>query len=214
MVVRQRAKTAVPILVGPLVIIGLLMIAAHGADQSNRTSVSLASFNTDGSVDLPAEYRQWWHIGTRYKPDGVSILDGLPLKVPELMNAYAEPGAMASFQKTRMWPDGTQIVKEMSAIEVGDGCNEKTRICAKSIGSGIFEANFMGLGMMVKDAKRFPDAPGNWAYFSFGHKPPPYAKASAVRPATQCESCHVALAADTDYVISRAHIGLSRKGGN
>ena len=159
-------------------------------------------------------YRQWWHIGTRYKPDGVSILDGLPLEVPELFNAYAEPGATATFQKTGRWSDGTQIVKEMSAIQVGDGCDEKTHICTKAIGSGIFEANFMGLGLMVKDTKRFPNSLGNWAYFSFGHRPPPYDRTSFVRPATRCEGCHAALASDTDYVISKAHLGLTAPSEN
>lgn len=99
----------------------------------------------------------------------------------------------------------------MSAIQTGKDCNEATRICTKDIGAGIFEVYYTGLGMMVKDAKRFPDAPGKWAYFSFGHKPPPYDSPSPVRPKEQCESCHVALASDTDYVISRAHIGLARK---
>jgi hypothetical protein len=130
------------------------------------------------------------------------------------MNAYVEPSAMAAFQKTGKWPDGTQIVKEMSAIEVDPGCDETTCICKKDIGNGIFETSFMGLGMMVKDAKRFPNAPGNWGYFSFGHKPPPYSSTASVRPKEQCESCHVALASETDYVISRAHIGLAQHAGD
>lgn len=74
---------------------------------------------------------------------------------------------MASFQKTGKWPDGSQIVRELSTIQVGESCNATTRICKKDIGSGIFQAGYIGLGMMVKDAKRFPDAPGNWAYFQF-----------------------------------------------
>lgn len=152
-------------------------------------------------------------ISPRYKPDGTSILDGLPLKVPEIMNAYVEPSAMASFQKTGKWPDGSQIVRELSTIQVGESCNATTRICKKDIGSGIFQAGYIGLGMMVKDAKRFPDAPGNWAYFSFGHMAPPYDSTSPVRMKEQCEACHVPLASETDYVISRAHIGLVTKSG-
>ena len=80
------------------------------------------------------------------------------------MNAYVEPTAMAWFQKTGQWPDGSQIVKEMSAIQVGNHCNRTIRVSTKSIGDGILEANYVGLGMMVKDAKRFPEAPGNWGF--------------------------------------------------
>ncbi len=66
--------------------------------------------------------------------------------------------------------------------------------------------------MMIKDQRRFPDAPGHWGYFSFGHKPQPYDNTAALMPPNRCVPCHVNLAADTDYVISRAHIGLSRHG--
>ena len=192
---------------------GLLMMAVvstitvHDAASDSPPSLARATFHPDGTVDLPVGYRQWTHVGTRYKPDGTSILDGLPLKVPEILNAYVEPGAMASFARTGKWPDGTQIVKEMSAIEVGNDCNATTRICGGPTGDGIFEARFMGLGLMVKDAGRFADAPGYWAYFSFGHKSPPYDSTSPARAKSQCELCHVALAAETDYVFSRVHLG-------
>jgi hypothetical protein len=61
----------------------------------------------------------------------------------------------------------------------------------------------------TRHAKRFPNATGHWGYFSFGHRPPPYDKTATVRDKQQCESCHINLASDTDYVISRAHIGLT-----
>jgi hypothetical protein len=68
----------------------------------------------------------------------------------------------------------------------------------------------MGLGMMVKDVNRFPDSPGNWGYFEFGHKPPPYVPASAPRSSAQCADRHTTGASDTDYIVSRSHIGLIR----
>jgi hypothetical protein len=88
------------------------------------------------------------------------------------------------------------------------GCDATTHICVRDIGHGIFETTYMGLGMMVKDEKRFPDASGHWGYFSFGHRPWPYENTSPLRPTTQCQGCHVALASESDYVIIRAHIGL------
>ena len=139
-----------------------------GIGRRSDAVIARASFGPDGSIDLPVGYRQWSHVGTRYKPDGISILDGLPLRVPEIMNAYVEPSAVAWFQKTGEWPDGSQIVKEMSAIQVGNRCNQTTRICNKSIGDGIFQANYVGLGMMVKDSMRFPMLPAIGAISASG----------------------------------------------
>jgi hypothetical protein len=181
------------------------------ADPQPSGGVTRASFTTDGSVKLPTGYRQWFHIGTRFKPVGINILDFLPTKTPEIFNAYVEPTAMAAFEATGKWPEGTQIVKEFSTVMTGANCDERTSLCTTELGSGIFETGFIGLGMMVKDRQHFPRAPGNWGFFSFGHKPPPYDSTSLLQPEAKCVACHVKLASDTDYVISKAHIGLSRQ---
>lgn len=187
-------------------------IGPAGLARSHDTPLpKRASFNANGSVNLPVGYRRWIHVGTRLKPIGINILDGLPTKTPEIFNTYIEPSAFAAFQATGQWPDGAQLVKEFSAVEVGAGCDAVTMLCATPLGSGIFETGFVGLGMMVKDATRFPEAKGNWGYFSFGHRPPPYESMAMKRPASTCEACHATLASDSDYVISRAHIGLARQ---
>ena len=172
-----------------------------------------AHFNAKGEVLLPVGYRQWEHVGTRDNAIGkISIVDGKPIKTPEVLEAYVEPGAFAAYQKTGHWPDGSQLVKEFSAVRVGAGCQADTYLCTTEFGEGIFQTGYVGLGMMVKDERRFPDAPGHWGFFEFGHHAPPYDPVSAVRPASQCSDCHVNLASDTDFVISRAHIGLTRTG--
>jgi hypothetical protein len=184
-----------------------LSIGSLGAREQNP--VARATFNANGYASLPVGYRQWSHVGTRYKPTGgINILDGLPTKTPEILNAYVEPRALARFLASGKWPDGTQIVKEFSAVRVGDNCDQITNICNTPLGAGIYESGYIGLGMMVKDAKRFPKAPGNWGYFTFGHKPPPYDATAPLAADAQCAQCHVRLASDTDYVFTRAHIGL------
>jgi hypothetical protein len=193
-------------------IVALLSTGMISLAQSEApVPVVQASFNSDASINLPVGYRSWVHVGTRYKPVGINILDGLPTKTPEVLNAYVEPGALAAFERTGTWPDGAQIVKEFSAVRIGEGCDAKTALCSTSLGIGIFEAGYVGLGMMVKNVKRFPESAGHWGYFSFGHKPPPYDSTATLRPKQQCESCHINLASDSDYVISRAHIGLARQ---
>ena len=143
------------------VITSLAAVAGAGlvtmARSQNPSSAAVASFNVDGSLNLPRGYRHWVHIGTRLKPIGINILDGLPTKTPEIFNAYVEPHAFTLFRKTGRWPDGTQIVKEFSTVRVGQGCDAATFLCSSPVGAGIFESEFAGLGMMVKDEKRFSD---------------------------------------------------------
>jgi hypothetical protein len=54
----------------------------------------------------------------------------------------------------------------------------------------------------IKDSKRFPDEPGNWAYFSFGHKYPLKAE-TAMNAAASCNSCHEKNA--TNFVFSEVY---------
>ena len=59
-----------------------------------------------------------------------------------------------------------------------------------------------GFEIAMKSAERFPDEPGNWAYFTFGHQPEPYQSATAAQPAENCNACHEAAAAD-DFVFTQ-----------
>jgi hypothetical protein len=183
-------------------------VALSMSHADSGPEVGRARFNSDGSAIRPIGWRQWVHVGTRYKPIGLNILDQKLTKTPEILNAFVEPGAMEAYERTGQWPEGTQIAKEFTAVQVGTGCDPKTFVCSTQFGDGIYESGFIGLGYMVKDAIRFPDQPGHWGYFSFGHQPPPYL--STAKSTTTCVACHVKLAAGTDYVISKAHIGLDR----
>ena len=126
-----------------------------------------AVFEKDGSLHLPDSYRQWEHVGTRIKPDGRSVLDGSQITTPQVMDTYVAPAAFDSFKKTGTWPEGTQIVKEISLIKIGKDCDKKTFVCSTSFGSGIFQASYIGMGMMVNERKRFPSEPGIWGFFAF-----------------------------------------------
>ena len=179
------------------------------ASQSESASpVRSADFEEDGSLRLPVDYRQWEHVGTRIKPDGRSVLDGSQITTPQVMDTYIAPAAFVYFKKKGIWPEGTQIVKEISLIKTGKDCDKSTFVCSTSFGSGIFQASYIGMGMMVKDSKRFPSAPGNWGYFAFRSNGSMYQATATVRPQQQCASCHMRLSSNTDYVFSSTHIGL------
>jgi hypothetical protein len=75
------------------------------------------------------------------------------------------------------------------------------RVCDAS-GNGYFMGEFIGLYAEVKDSRRFPDEPGNWAFFSFTTAPgkAPKRKAEAL-PTASCNTCHRAGA--EEYVFSQ-----------
>jgi hypothetical protein len=178
------------------------------SQPESASHIRRAVFDKDGSLHLPDGYRQWEHVGTRIKPDGRSVLDGSQITTPQVMDTYVAPAAFEVFKKSGTWPDGTQIVKEISLVKTGKDCDKNTFVCSTSFGSGIFQASYIGIGTMVKDSKRFPSEPGNWGYFAFRLSGSTYQTTATIRPQQQCASCHMRLASNTDYVFSRTHIGL------
>ncbi len=61
---------------------------------------------------------------------------------------------------------------------------------------------FSGFEIAYKSTKHFPNEPGNWAYFSFGHQPEPYNNTAAKQPVAACAVCHIAAAAE-DMVFTQ-----------
>lgn len=159
--------------------------------------IARASFTAEGEAMQPTGYRQWVYVGTPLTPNA---LNGGEAPFPEFHNVYVEPSAFAAFEATGEWPEGTQIVKEL--VTVRDNDNAGNGSSAEVSGIGYFQGEFAGLELTVKDTARFPNEPGGWAYFSFGHNAPPYAASAKAFPAEACNSCHEANAA-TDFVFTQ-----------
>jgi hypothetical protein len=158
-----------------------------------------ASFNANGSVNVPENWRTWVFVGAPLTPNA---LNGGKAAFPEYHNVYIEPSAFAHWARTGEWADGTQFVKELVLIREGQDCDPETAACFESSGQGYFQGEFAGLELKVRDAERFADEPGNWAYFSFGHQPEPYAATATAFPTESCNACHEANAAD-DFVFTQ-----------
>ena len=159
----------------------MLAFAAPAAAQD-------ASFTGDGALEQPTGYREWVYVGTPLTPND---MNGGEAPFPEFHSVYINPAAWQAYKQTGKFPDGTVVIKEL--VSVGKK--------QASSGAGYFMGEFIGLEAAVKDSKRFPKAPGFWAYFSFGHKYPLANKAEAQASAT-CAACHQALAAD-DMVFTQ-----------
>ncbi len=138
-------------------------------------------YSTAGDLLQPKNYdwRSWVHVGTPLTPNS---LNPPAAPFPEFHNVYMPPADFAHYQKTGEFRDGTILIKEL--VTVG-----ATRALS---GKGFFEGEFAGLEATIKDAKRFPQEPGNWAYFTFSHAAPPYPASAKQQPTGSCNACHEA----------------------
>ena len=147
------------------------------------------SYNDKGEMIRPdISFREWVYVGTPLTPNS---LNNGNAPFPEFHNVYIHPSDFDHYKRTGQFPDGTVMVKELVLV----GSNTAVS------GSGFFMGEFAGLETTVKDSQRFPDEPGNWAYFTFGHSYP-LADSAAAFPAAACNACHEASAAD-DFVFTQ-----------
>ena len=159
------------------------------ANYEPDTTKSIVEFTPDGKAKQPVGYPKWKFLGAVVTPND---LNGGEASFPEFHNVYMDSESFDYAEKHGEYRDGTVIVKELVSV----GSKEQ------SSGNGYFQGEFTGLEMSIKDSKRFPDEPGNWAYFSFGHKYP--LKAEVVKnAAASCNSCHEQKA--TNYVFSQVY---------
>jgi hypothetical protein len=203
--------------------IGLLLAGCipDGEASSDGTKAAHPAaqlvFNDKGEAALPKGYRSWVHAYTAWEPITTTILDGTVTKTPEFHNVYVEPNTYRIFMETGNWPEGSLMVKEFSFTSTDEkNCDgPPAYVCNAWFGKVIFQHGYIGVAVMLKDSKRYPDEPGGWAYFSYGHQPPPHAPFSPVRERAQCAQCHIDHAGpDQDYVFSVNQPGLSREGAD
>lgn len=170
------------------VAVALVIVTALAATPPSSQEKGKPEFTKDGELMQPTGYREWVYIGTPLTPNDMNPPEA---SFPEFHNVYIHPGDFAHYKKTGKFRDGTVLVKEL--VSVGSK--------AATSGKGYFMGEFIGLEATIKDSKRFPDEPGYWAYFSFGHKYP-LAKTSPKQPAPACNACHAASAAE-DWVFTQ-----------
>lgn len=153
------------------------------------------TFISDTEIKVPEGYREWVFVGAPLTPNA---LNGGAAAFPEFHHTYIEPGAYAEFKKTGVFPEGTQMVKELVLLQPGEFPDGSR---AESSGRGYFAAAPAGLDVSIKDSKRFA-ATNGWGYFNFGHHAPPYEATAKVQKAEACSGCHEANAA-TDMVYTQ-----------
>ena len=144
---------------------------------------------TDGKLERPVGYREWIYVGTPLTPHDLNPPEA---PFPEFHAVYIDPVSWGIYKKTGKFRDGTVMVKELVL-------SGPPQVAVS--GKGYFMGEFTGLEVAIKSKENFAGQPGNWAYFSFGHKYP-LAKSAAAFPAGACNACH-AVSAKDDFVFTQ-----------
>lgn len=180
-----------------------LTLGTSALAMSQFSSVANAQASDDwkpkwadnGDLVLPEGYREWVYLGSPLTPNG---LNGGNAGFPEFHNVYVHPAAYAIYKETKVFPEGTILLKELQLTHEGDQ-EDGSRL--EVSGRGYFPAGFNGIDIAVKDSTRFSESQ-NWGYFNFGHHAPPYAETAAAAPIEACAQCHIDNA-DEDMVFTR-----------
>ena len=150
---------------------------------------SMAKFNASGELIRPEGWREWIYVGTPLTPNSLNPPEA---PFPEFHSVYIDPKSWAHYKKTGKFREGTMLAKELALVDATQATS----------GKGFFMGEFSGFEIAYKSKKRFPKEPGNWAYFSFGHKPEPYNGTAKAMPTAACAACHQASAAE-DMVFTQ-----------
>ena len=187
--------------------LGLVVAMAMAVLGSGKSAAHTykPEFNAKGELMLPKNHvwREWPYVGSLVTPHALN--DG-NAPFPEHHIVYVEPVTWAHYKKTGKFREGAVLVKELTLIRAPDGANKDGSTDEVS-GTGYFMGEFSGFEVTIKSKKLYPDEPGNWAYYTFGHKPEPYDAATKRQPTKNCNVCHDASAAE-DFVFSQFYPGL------
>lgn len=172
-------------------IVGIGTMLAAGGDFARAQSSSEwgPTWTASGELVLPRDFHEWTFLGSPLTPHA---LNNGNAPFPEYHNVYVQRQAFRAYRKTREWPEGTIMLKELQLTTPGtnpDGSSVEVS------GRGYFPAARNGIDISVKDQERFKESNG-WGFFNFGHHAPPYAETAAPQPIEACAGCHIANADD------------------
>lgn len=180
-------------------LLAMALIALSPDRLAAQEGAYTPEFTPDGQMMLPDVeiWRTWPYVGTPLTPNA---LNGGEAPFPEFHSVYIDPVSWDHWRKTGEVRDGAVLAKELVTVydvnAHADGSTDQVS------GRGYFMGDFAGFEIAHKSAKHFPNEPGHWGYFSFGHHAPPYAAATNKMPTETCNACHQANAAD-DFVFTQ-----------
>ncbi|MFD1158700.1 cytochrome P460 family protein [Roseovarius aestuarii] len=200
-------------IVAPIsIVVGLAALSINIAPAVAQDASYQPEFTDDKMLKLPRGkiWREWPFVGSLVTPNA---LNGGEAPFPEHHMVYIDPVSWSHYKETGEFREGTVLAKELTLVRAPDGANEDGSTDEIS-GTGYFMGEFSGFEITIKSEELYPDEPGNWAYYTFGHHAEPYAETAVRQPAEACNACHEASAAE-DFVFTQFYPVLrAAKGGN
>jgi hypothetical protein len=139
-----------------------------GAQTGGSQKQDSARPQYDGqNLVRPQNYRDWIFLSSGL---GMNYAAG---SGEMFTNVFVPEWSYRRFLATGKWPDKSIFVVEERRSENKGSINK----------TGHFQADFVGMGVEVKDESRFPD---KWAYFNFSAD----TKTAPARPKAACWQCH------------------------
>ncbi len=181
-------------------VLGIAGVGGGASPVGAQDGSYAPEFTGDKQLKIPEGkiWREWPFIGAPLTPNA---LNGGQAPFPEFHIVYIDPVSWAHYKRTGQFREGTVIAKELTRVRAPDGANEDGSTDEVS-GTGYFMGEYSGLEITIKSKELFPDDPGNWVYYTFGHQPEPYNATAERQPAEACNACHEASAAE-DFVFTQ-----------
>ncbi len=180
--------------------VALTVLVSGSWPSSAQDETYTPQFTSEKLLKVPEGkiWREWLYVGSLVTPNALN--DG-NAPFPEHHMVYIDPVSWVHYKKTGEFREGTVIAKELTRVRAPDGANEDGSTDEVS-GTGYFMGEYSGLEITIKSKKLYPDEPGNWAYYTFGHQPEPYNPTAEKQAAEACNACHESSAAE-DFVFTQ-----------
>jgi cytochrome P460 len=158
--------------------------------QVEGQSSTAPQYDSNGNLRAPVGFEAWVFVGSNlglaYKP-GLPVMTALEASrnnQPQFHNVFINPEAYAHFLATREFPAPTILV-----IEKFSSADKEPK---GVVSNGVFNGDWMGLEVAVKNPARPDGGTTPWAYYDFTNPTDP-SKPVATAPAQpdqMCENCH------------------------
>lgn len=148
-----------------------------------QTPATAPTYTADGSLKVPANYREWVYLTSGIDMSYAAQPAGAPPPMHSVFdNVFVNPESYRAFLSTGKWPDRTTFILEIRAAENPVSINKRGHTQSVDV---------HGLEIHVKDK-------GQWAFFEGGT---PGAPAKRFEKTASCFTCHEAHGAvDTTFV--------------
>jgi len=146
-----------------------ILVAAVLTLLAASPEVDIPSYTASGELLRPDNYREWIYLSCGMDMSYSPMAMGHHM----FTNVFVPQAAYREFLKSGKWPDRTMFVVEERMASSKGSINK----------AGQFQTDLMGIGVEVKDEKRFPE---RWAYFNFDEG----VKSASANPKSACWQCH------------------------